>query len=134
MACFEPGSDDPIADESIDPNDESEAGQTNPDPIVEAAARELLVELAPGVVADRFEFWADHEFVARAWSSTGEEVASTILAALDLPHPGTPTWQLDGDQSIWDLDVAGSEVVVLGESGLSSVVRWPAILRPASST
>ncbi len=160
MACFEPGSDDPIADDSMDPNDESEAGQsleirftldgqTDPDPIVEAAALELLVELAPGVAADRVEFWADgqllltdaeppfqtwwvasddsldgdHEFVARAWSSTGEEVASTIFAALDLPRPGTPTWQLDSDQSIWDHDVAGSEVVVLGESGLQRLDR-----------
>lgn len=162
LACFEPNSDDSSADDSMESDDESEAGesldirftldgQTDPDPIVEAAALELAVEFAPGLEIDRVEFWADgrllladsespyqtwwlasddsldgdHEFVARAWSSTGEQGSSTIVAALDMPSAGTPTWQLDGDQlgSVWDMDVIGSEVVTLGDSGLQRLDR-----------
>ncbi len=160
LACFDPG-----ASESSEGSESAESlelrftlnGQTDPDPIVEAAALELAVELAPDVDVDHVEFWVDgqqllvdveppyqgwwvasddsfdgeHEFVARAQSSTGEQGSASLVATLDLPTSGTPTWQLDGNHlgRIWDLDLLGSEVVVLGESGVQRLdgtgeVRW----------
>ena len=162
IACFDPGDDSLATDTDTDTETDAEPvqgeapeilsftlqGQTEPDPILEAAALELLVELAPGVAVEGVEFYLDgellmrdveapyqtwwmasddsldgqHELVARAWSSGGEARAS-LEATLALPASGETTWRLDEaqlGQSAWALELCGDQAVIAGPSGL----RW----------